>query len=167
MKFLFAYFWDIIIQYHTIILLRLVLIWSKILVHIWYQSIMIGFGLRIAAEYHNHYLTIYQKAATQYSSDIDWKLSKKKRKKERISFPCFVHPTPFIVCVFASLALKITAGHYTGIELFLKHITLWDSRIVKWLKCLQWFNDPPWDRYITQHTQLKWQAITGDWLCPA
>ena len=41
MKFLFAYFLDTIIQYHSIILLRLVLKWSKILLHIWYQSIMI------------------------------------------------------------------------------------------------------------------------------
>ena len=96
MKFLVAHFLDTIIQHHSIILLRLVLIWSKILLHIWYQSIMIIFGLRITAEYHNHYLTMYQKAATQYTSDIDWKLSKKERKN---LFPCFVHPTPFIVCV--------------------------------------------------------------------
>ena len=42
---------------------------------------MIVFGLKIAAEYHNHYLTMYQKAATQYTSDIDWKLSKKKKER--------------------------------------------------------------------------------------
>ena len=72
MKILFAYFYDIIIQHHSISLLRLVLIWSKILLHIWYQSIMIVFGLKIAAEYHNHYLTVNQKAAYQSTSDINW-----------------------------------------------------------------------------------------------
>ena len=54
MKFLFACLLDTISQHHSIILLRFALIWSKILSHIWYQSIMIVFGLRIVAEYHNH-----------------------------------------------------------------------------------------------------------------
>ena len=49
---------------------------------------MIIFGLRITAEYHNHYLTMYQKAATQYTSDIDWKLSKKEERNTFLSMLC-------------------------------------------------------------------------------
>ena len=49
----------------------------------------------------SNYMITFSFKVTTKKSDIDWKLSK---KKERLFFPCFVHPTPFVVCVFASLA---------------------------------------------------------------
>ena len=52
---------------------------------------MIIFGLRITAEYHNHYLTMYQKAATASQVQVQVTLIENyQKKKEILFFPCFV-----------------------------------------------------------------------------
>ena len=81
MKFLIACFWDSIQLKLYIVLLKLVSIWLKISFYICEDS----FGDRIAALYHNHYFTVYQKVASQCTSDINWLLL----LSTSIYFPCF------------------------------------------------------------------------------
>ena len=63
-------------------------------------------GLYLRAVYTAERLVITWLFFHLRSPEKKWHWLKTIKKKERLFFPCFVHPTPFVVCVcvFASLA---------------------------------------------------------------